>query len=278
MEPMIIYTFGYYVLFSFIAFISEYIDSALGGGYGTILVPILLILRVDGTILIPTVLLTEIFTGFGAAILHHFAGNANFSIRVKKIKILTDGGGIKISEDFKISIVLAICGIGGGIFAAFIGVTLNPKTIATYIGVVVICMGVLVFTKLKWHFTWWKIILLGTLAAFNKGLGGGGYGPLISSGQIVVERNPRQAIASTSFSEAFVCIASLIVYLVMNNAILSLSFYYLVIALLIGSLCSVPFAVLTVKYLPIDKMSVLIGIIAILLGLFTIIKTYILVN
>lgn len=65
-----------------IALFCEYIDSALGGGYGTILVPLLLIFGFDNEVIVPTVLFTEIWSGFFSAVLHHFVGNANFEAKI----------------------------------------------------------------------------------------------------------------------------------------------------------------------------------------------------
>ena len=127
--------------------------------------------------------------------------------------------------------------------------------------------------RLKWKFSWWKISAIGLVAAFNKGLSGGGYGPLISSGQIIVERNPRQAVASTSLSEALVCVSSLIIYFTAGNIILSSGYWFLV--LMIGSLLSVPFAALTVKYLPIKKLQPAIGGITVLLGIFMLLNVFV---
>jgi uncharacterized membrane protein YfcA len=293
-----IFTFsiGMYFLFALLALLCEYIDSALGGGYGTILVPVLLAFNVERSLLIPVILFTEIWTGFSSAALHHYVGNANFKIKFKpKRKILVNGGDINpvpvqvesdvkkegilnniyISKDFRISLLLGFCGIIGGIAAAFLALNLNETIIKTYIGILVFLVGLFVFLKLKWKFTWWKISGIGLLAAFNKGLSGGGYGPLISSGQIIVDRNPRQAVASTSLAEAVVCISSLIIYAVFSGSILNLAFSYLLTALLIGGLLSVPLAVLTVKYIPIKKLQPLIGIITMLIGIFTLLKTFV---
>ncbi len=296
MADIVSFTIGFYVLFAVLALVCEYIDSALGGGYGTILVPVLLSLNVDLALLVPAVLFTEIWTGFGSAALHHYVGNVDFHIRVKsknKVtpeKILTDGGAvldtskdniknrrgsrIEISKDFKISGILGLSGVVGGIAAAFLAITINATIIKTYVGVLVIIVGLLVFLKLKWKFSWWKISGIGLIAAFNKGLSGGGYGPLISSGQIIVDRDPRKAVASTSLSEGVVCVAALIIYLTVNGTTLSPNFGWFVLALLVGALASVPLAVLTVKYLPIKKLQPLIGSVTILLGIFVLVKTY----
>lgn len=297
MAELVTFSVGLYILFGFLALFCEYIDSAMGGGYGTILVPVLLAFNVDRTLLIPAVLFTEIWTGFGSAALHHYVGNANFRIKLKSSRTALPNGGelfkkehlvnkssekskklfsnFVVSTDFKVSLLLATCGVFGGVIAAIIAININEIVIKTYIGILVILVGIFVFLKIRWKFAWWKISSIGILAAFNKGLSGGGYGPLISSGQMIVDRNPRQAVASTSLSEGVVCVSSLIIYFVKCPSILSYSFGYLVLALIIGGLISVPFAVLTVKYIPLKKLQPLIGIVTILLGIFTLLKTFV---
>ena len=304
-----VFTLGLYILFAVTAFVCEYVDSALGGGYGTLLVPFLMILfDIPKALLIPAVLFSEIFAGFGSALLHHKLGNATFSIRKKnkqasvqkiaykmsqpedshdqitrtqryvnnqfsrKREILHS---IHLSEDAQLSFTLGFLGIIGGIVAAFASFNIPDKAVKTYIGVLVIIVGLIVLARLKWKFSWWKISAIGLLAAFNKGLSGGGYGPLISSGQIIVDRNPKQAIASTSLSEALVCVASLVIYMSSGTIIFSAGYWYMFVSLFIGAMLSVPLAVLTVKYLSVNKLQPSIGVIAILLGIFMLLKAYI---
>ncbi|MFW9903027.1 MAG: sulfite exporter TauE/SafE family protein [Candidatus Thorarchaeota archaeon] len=262
--------FSYGILLVFIALFCEYIDSALGGGYGTILVPLLLLLGFENEVIIPTILFTEIWSGFFSAILHHFAGNANF-----KAKINFKNGSLNelffFSADTKISLILSGFGVIGGAVAALIALNISNLIVKTYIGILVIIMGLFVFLKLRWTFSWYRIWGIGLLAAFNKGLSGGGYGPLVSSGQIIVNRNPREAVASTSLSEAVVCISALIIYFFAGGSFLADN---ITLYLLIGALTSVPFAVLTVKYLPIEKLSSLMGFVTIGLGILTLLKTW----
>ena len=253
-----------------IAFLCEYIDSALGGGYGTILVPTLLIFGFENEVIVPAVLFTEIWTGFSSAILHHFGGNVNFEA---KIDLRNSKSIFKFSNDFKISLLLAGCGVLGGASAALIALNISKVIIKTYIGILVVIIGILVVLKFRWKFTWHRIWGIGIIAAFNKGLSGGGYGPLVSSGQIIVNRNPKEAVASTSLSEAIVSISALTIYFFVGGSSIDVT---LKLYLLIGAMTSVPFAVLTVKYLPIEKLSPLIGFTAIGLGFLTLIKTWLL--
>ena len=303
-----IFTLGFYVLFAVIALVCEYIDGALGGGYGTLLVPLLMIVfNIPKTLIIPAVLFSEMISGFSSAYLHHRLGNASFEIRrnddrasLKKVafkfsnlenstdqitrkqqifnnqskRIKDFFHSFHLSEDFQLSFILGFFGIVGGIVAAFVSLNIPDIAVKTYIGILVILIGFIALVRLKWKFSWWKISSIGLLAAFNKGLSGGGYGPLISSGQIIVDRNPRQAVASTSLSEALVCITSLATYLAAGNVILSSGYWYLFLSTLTGALISVPFAVLTVKYLPLKKLRPAIGIITVILGVFMLLKAY----
>lgn len=257
----------FYFIIALIALICQYIDSSMGGGYGTILVPILLFIDVDPVVLIPIVLITEIFSGFTAAMLHHYVGNAEFAIKFDK----ESDKRFKLTEDAKIVVVLSLFGIAGGIAAASLAINVTSTVVSTYIGILVILVGFFVLLKIKWNFSWKKISLIGIVASFNKGLSGGGYGPLISSGQIMTDRNPRQAVASTSFSEAVVCVASLIIYFSFNGSHIDIP---LLIALFVGTAISVPFAVFTVKYLPLGKLQPYIGGGTIILGIMTLIHTF----
>ena len=64
-----------------IAFLAEYVDSALGMGYGTTLTPVLLMMGYEPMQVVPAVLLSELFTGLFAGLAHHNEGNADFRPR-----------------------------------------------------------------------------------------------------------------------------------------------------------------------------------------------------
>ncbi|MFX1251372.1 MAG: hypothetical protein ACFFCZ_07165 [Promethearchaeota archaeon] len=88
---------------------------------------------------------------------------------------------------------------------------------------------------------------------------------MVSGGQIIVDHGPKEAVASTSISEAIVCISALMIYFLGGGVLLNIS---LTLFLLIGSLASVPFAVLTVKKISIEKFLPFIGLVMMSLGVF----------
>lgn len=239
-----------------LAFVCEYIDSSLGMGYGTTLTPILLIMGYNPLQIVPCILLSELITGLGAAFCHHKFKNSNFKLK---------------SLDFKIAMVMAGCSIIGTLVAVFIALNLPKFYIKLYIGVLVFAMGVLILATLKrkFKFSWTKISSLGILAAFNKGISGGGYGPLVTSGQILSGVESKNAIGITSLAEGLTCLVGVITYLAFTNHTVDWS---LSPSLVIGAVLSVPVATYTVKRFKAGSLRLIVGIATLLLGLFTLWK------
>lgn len=234
----------------------EYVDSTLGMGYGTTLTPILLLMGYEPAQVVPSVLLSEFLTGILAGILHHECGNVN----------LKPG-----SRPFKVVLVLAACSVVGTLAATFIAVSVPGWVVKTYIGVLVLVMGIGILLTIgkTFRFSWKKVIGLGLLAAFNKGISGGGYGPLVTGGQIMAGVDGKGAIGITSMAEGLVCIVGVLAYELTGNETVD---WGLAPSLVLGAVCSVPFAALTVKKMPMKKTRWTIGIAITVLGLFTLAK------
>lgn len=243
--------FEFSVLIIILAFLCEYIDSSLGMGYGTTLSPLLLIMGYNPLQVVPAILLSELFSGLSAAFFHHKFKNANFKI----------GG-----ADFKIAIVMAGCSIFGAVAAVFIAVKLPAYFIKLYIGLLVFSMGVLILVTLnrKFKFSWRKITSLGLLAAFNKGISGGGYGPIVTSGQILSGVKLKNAIGITSLAEGLTCLIGVVTYLIYTNHTIEWS---LAPSLILGAILSVPIAAYTVKKFKGEWLRLVVGIATLILGL-----------
>ena len=194
------------------AFLFEYMDSTLGMGYGTTLTPVLLLLGFKPLPIIPVVLLSELISGLLAGFLHHKQGNVNFlpktiklSRVTKKIKYLgwIESFKIGIPVHLKVALLLAVCSIVGTIAAVFVAINIPKFWLKLYIGCLVLLMGIIIlicFNK-EFNFSWEKITLLGIVASFNKGMSGGGYGPVVTSGQILSGVKTRNAVGITSLAE-----------------------------------------------------------------------------
>lgn len=241
-----------------LAFLCEYIDSSLGMGYGTTLTPLLLIMGYNPLQIVPAILLSELISGLTAAFLHHKFKNVNFNFG---------------TADFKIASVMAGCSIFGTIVAVFVAMNLPAFYIKLYIGILVFGMGVLILMTLKrkFRFTWKKITSLGLLASFNKGISGGGYGPIVTSGQILAGVKSKNAIGITSLAEGLTCFVGVITYLIFTNHTIE---WDLAPSLVLGAILSVPIAVYTVKKFKGVHLKLIVGIATLILGLFTLGKLF----
>ena len=244
-----------FVILAVMAFFAEYIDSSLGMGYGTTLTPLLMLMGFSPLHIVPAILLSESLTGVSAGLLHHSFGNVD----------LKPG-----TSSFKTMAVLAACSIVGTVIAVLIAVSLPKFYVKLYIGVMILLIGVFILLGKHYagRFSIKKIIALGTIAAFNKGISGGGYGPLVTGGQVISGVPEKNAIGITSFAEGLVCIVGLILYISLQG----LPQWNLAIPLVTGAMLSVPAATLTVKILPADLIRQSIGYVTAFLGVLTLIK------
>ena len=249
------------VLFNYLpvvilAFLLEVVDSSIGMGYGTILTPVLLIIGFDPLQVVPAVLVSQLAGDFLAAFFHHEFKNVDFSIG---------------SEHFKVAVMLSLLGLIGSIIAVVIAVNLPKPLINLYIGTLFAVTGLIVLaTKNKnFGFSWTRILCLGSLAAFNKGISGGGYGPIVTAGQILAGVKARSAIGIISLAEGVTCVVAVLMYALIGRNI----DWLLSILLSIGVVFSAPLAAYIVKKIESTRLKLIIGVSTLLLGLSTILRT-----
>lgn len=245
------------VILFMMAFLAEYIDSSLGMGYGTTLTPVLLIMGFSPLQIVPAILFSEFITGISAGGLHHRIGNVD-------LKPSTQAG--------KSMLILAFCSVVGTVFAVFFALSLPKVIVKSYIGIMILLIGLFIIlgNRVIGAFAWSKIIGLGTIAAFNKGISGGGYGPLVTGGQVMIGVPGKNAIGVTSFAEGLVCLVGLILYVIFHGWL----DWNLAIPLTIGAIASVPASTWTVKILPEQFLRQYIGYATIFLGVLTLIKLW----
>lgn len=242
-----------------LAFFAEYVDSSLGMGYGTTLTPLLLIFGFSPLQIVPAVLLSEFISGVSAGALHHSFGNVSFRKGTQATRTMS---------------ILSVCSVVGTVAAVFFALNLPSRIVKGYIGVMILCIGLFIIFGGRLisgsRFSIKKIITLGTVAAFNKGISGGGYGPLVTGGQVISGVPEKNAIGITSLAEGIVCLVGLILYVSLNG----MPFWNLALPLTIGAFLSVPLATFTVKILPSDLLRRYIGYSTLFLGTLTLVKIF----
>ena len=262
-----------------LAFACEFIDCSLGMGYGTILTPALVIMGFDPLVVIPAVLLSQAFGGLSASIFHHQFENVSFRAD---------------SRDLKIVFVIAGFGLIATVAAALISINIPKIVLKTYIGVLVTSMGAIILVHAAFAFSWGRMVAVGIISSFNKGMSGGGFGPVVTGGQILSGQDHKAAIGATTLAEAPICIAAFFTYLIgrtvgaVEGPVLSmpashffqhmfsrqLFHWELVLALFIGSILVTPFGAFTTRSLKKEWMRYITGILITVLGISTLVKTW----
>jgi len=138
------------------------------------------------------------------------------------------------------------------------------------------------------------MIGVGILSAFNKGMSGGGFGPVVTGGQILSGQDHKASIGVTTFAEAPICIVGFFTYLIGRAVIelpvpvLDMPFaqfikymfstqlfpWELNLALLLGAVLVTPFGAFTTKFINKQYMHYIVGGLMTVLGIWALYKTW----
>ncbi len=261
------------------SFMCEYVDATVGMGYGTTLVPLLLLLKLSPGQVVPAILFSQLICGLLAGFFHHREGNVDFAFNrsmllpIRKNNAVNDhihGFRRALSLHAKIVLILAGCSIFGTTASVVIAINLPGNLLKLTIGIMITLVGVvlLLLRNRAFVFSWRKIVLLGSVAAFNKGMSGGGYGPVVTGGQLLAGLNGKNAVGITSLSEGLTCITGVTAYLACGG-----NMDWRLLSLVVGgAVLSVPLSAVSVRKLSTEKMKTGIALITLVLGTVTIIK------
>jgi len=272
---------GIIIALIILAFLCEYMDSTLGMGYGTTLTPVLLLFGFDPMQIVPVVLLSELFSGLLAGFFHHREGNVNLKPATADIfkitNMLSPLGYIEkarktVPLHLKIALLLSACSIVGTVAAVFVAVNIPKLWLKLYIGFLVLTMGILILICLnkEFRFSWLKISILGVVASFNKGMSGGGYGPIVTGGQILSGIKGKSAVGITSLAEGLTCLVGVVMYILISKGAIDWRLAPWIVA---GAVFSVPLSAKSVKRISTQKLKLAIGILTLILGSVTILRT-----
>ncbi len=272
-------TVGAFLLLMFLAMGGMYIDASLGMGYGTLLTPLLLIFGFPPHAVIPSVVLSQAIGSICASLFHHRLQNVSFTWSSRHFRIVLLFGGF---------------GIVATVLAALLSLSLPDRIVKTYVGLLVLLMGILVLRNRPFTFSWKKMIGLGVVSAFNKGFSGGGFGPVMTSGQVLSGQDHRGAVGTTVLTQVPIGIAAFITY-VLGSAFASIDTpvfqtslqtvmrqvmqqdvlrWEMVVAMVFGAVLIAPFGALTTSRIRRNRAHLALGSAILLLGLWTLAKTY----
>ncbi len=250
------------LLIIILAFIFETLDSAAGMGFGTCMAPILFLLGYNPLQIVPTLLISEAITGLVDSFFDHEFGNVHFSFR-------------PLNDTTKFTLLVAFFGclaIISSISLAYLTFKLSEIILKIYVAVLVLAMGFIGLIRLKIknldkiRFKPKLFIAFSALAGFNKGIGGGGYGPVITMGQIFSGVYEKSATAIVSLAEALVSITGIITFFLISLAGVQLDLVLLP-SIFTGGFLAALLSPYLVRIMPNIIWKIIIPIYAIIMGI-----------
>jgi uncharacterized membrane protein YfcA len=242
------------LIYVLVGFLAQMIDGALGMAYGVSSNTFLLSLGIPPAAASAAVHTAEVFTTGVSGISHWRLGNLDWSL-IKR---------------------LLIPGVLGGVTGAYLLTSIDGNVLKPYISAYLLIMGVVILFKafkknneaeageVK------QVGLLGLIGGFFDALGGGGWGPIVTTTLVARGKNPRYAIGSVNFSEFFVTLAQSITFILTLGF---LQYWQVILGLLVGGVIAAPLAARLVKKLPVRTLMILVGVLIILLSIRTIYQT-----
>jgi uncharacterized membrane protein YfcA len=241
------------LLYVLVGFVAQMIDGALGMAYGVSSNTFLLSLGIPPAAASASVHMAEVVTTGISGYSHWKLGNV----------------------DWKLVRRLLIPGVIGGVLGAYLLTSIDGNIIKPYIAAYLILMGGVIIYKAftlqprnkpdAYHGP--NVSWLGLLGGFCDAIGGGGWGPVVTSTLVARGKYPRTTIGSVNFSEFFVTLSQSVVF------VLTLSFaqyWQIILGLLIGGAIAAPLAARMTKQLPIKTLMVMVGTLIIILSIRTI--------
>lgn len=229
-------------------FVAQMIDGALGMAYGVSATTILTSLGLSQAATSASVHTAEIFTSGVSGWFHLRFGNVN-----KKL--------VK---------TLVIPGVIGAVLGAYVLSSLSEYSnyIKPIVAVYTFYLGFKIIMKVFVNYSAKKPIkrigALATVGGFLDSIGGGGWGPIVSSTLISRGRNPVYTIGSVNLTEFFVSLASAFTFSLFLNI---QTYWQVILGLILGGVAAAPFAAILPKKLPLKKLFFLVGTIVIILSI-----------
>jgi uncharacterized membrane protein YfcA len=239
------------LLFILVGFLAQIIDGSLGMAYGVSANSFLLTIGVSPAAASASLHASEVFTTAVSGLSHWQFGNVDRQL-VKR---------------------LAIPGILGGITGAYLLVHLPGEKIKPYVSAYLLLMGLRILWKAFNHRhetiegTRVPLIPLGYVGGLFDAIGGGGWGPIVTTTLIANGTTPRKVIGSVNLTEFFVTFCETVTFLLTLGF---LEYWKVILGLMIGGGIAAPMGAFLTSHIPTRPMLFLVGSLIIFLSLRTI--------
>ncbi len=230
-------------VFIFVGFVAQLIDGSLGMAYGVSANSFLMGIGLSPAIASASVHTAELFTTAISGFSHWKLGNVDKAI-VKR---------------------LLIPGVIGGALGAYVLVNLDGNVIKPYIAIYLLVMGIRILVSAfrsamkepaspgPW------LMPLGFVGGAFDAIGGGGWGPIVTTTMISIGHSPQKTVGSVNLSEFFVTVSEVILFV----ATIKFTNWKEIMGLLIGGVLAAPLGALLVKKISPKTLMIIVGLLII---------------
>ncbi|MCS6883531.1 MAG: sulfite exporter TauE/SafE family protein [Oscillochloridaceae bacterium] len=241
--------FAFYIL---VGFIAQIIDGALGMAYGVTASSLLITFGVPPAASSATVHAAECFTTGASAISHRTFGNVDGHLFRR----------------------LLIPGVLGAVTGAYVLASFPGDAVRPYIAGYLLVMGAVIVYKAFREFPPRRVTshlrLLGFIGALVDAVGGGGWGPIVTSNLLVRGNDIRKTIGSVNAVEFFVTLAASVTFLFT----LGLTNWQIILGLAIGGILAAPLGAWVSKHMPVKPFMIVVGVLVIVISMRTLLIVF----
>lgn len=247
-----------FFLFLTVGFLAQIVDGALGMAYGVVSSTMLLSFGVPPAAASASVHAAEVFTTAASATSHWRNRNINWSLFWR----------------------LAPAGILGGVLGTYVLTSIDGDMIRPFVTAYLGLLGAFIlFRALRarsaYHELRTRIVLpLGVAGGFVDSIGGGGWGPIVTSSLIGSGGAPRFVVGTVNAVEFFVTSAVSVAFITAlvtghwSEADEIDRYFWAVAGLVVGGLVAAPLAGFVVRWIPSQKLMLLVGVLVMALACF----------
>jgi uncharacterized membrane protein YfcA len=243
-----------FLLLVAVGFVAQLVDGALGMAFGLIATTAMLSLGLPPAQASAATHTAEVFTTGVSGLSHLYFRNI----------------------DGRLFAVLSVAGVIGGVAGAYLLSNIDGKIIRPFIAVYLLAIGLLIVVK---AFRLSRVredakaayaAPLGLVGGFLDAIGGGGWGPMVTSTLIGSGHAPRRVIGSVSASEFFVTVA------VSTTFFIELGTSHLehIAALVIGGVVAAPLGGFVVRRLKVHWLMGIVGVLVSSLALVQLVRAF----
>jgi uncharacterized membrane protein YfcA len=226
---------------------AQVVDGALGMAYGVTSTSFLLSIGVPPAAASASVHLAEVCTSGFSGLSHWKLGNVDKGL-------------------FK---HLVLPGVIGSVLGAYVLTSVDGKVLRPFVSGYLLLMGLYILIKA------FRVIKLATeppkyiaplalTGGFVDAVGGGGWGPVVTSSLISTGQEPRRTIGSVSAAEVFVALASGVSFALLGG----FTVWTTIAGLIFGGFFAAPLAALLTRIAPAKVLMVIVGLLIVGLSIY----------